>query len=180
MRLLFFLFTGWALCNSVTADTGTWLLVDTKNLTLQVKRGLKTVAVFNDIAIGRGGAGEKKIRGDDITPLGTYTIRWINRKSDYYVFYGFDYPSVTNVQKAFKQGNIDTQTYHAVLRAHRTAQAPPQDTVLGGQIGIHGLGRGDIRIHRMTNWTHGCVALTNEQIDRLDRWIDEGTVVVIK
>lgn len=180
MRLLFVFFLLCLFCRPLYAEKPVWLLVDTKKLNLKVKRGLETVDVFRNIAIGRGGAGEKRVRGDDITPLGTYSISWINRVSSYYIFYGFDYPSVSNAQKALKQRHIDKKTYDAVLYAHKVNKAPPQNTSLGGQIGIHGLGRGDARIHRMTNWTHGCIALTNKQINRLDRWIGKGTVVVIR
>ncbi len=180
MRLLFFFFTLCLFYNSIADEADVWLLVDTKKQTLKVKRRFKTVDIFKNIAIGRGGAGDKQITGDDITPLGTYTISWINRKSGYYIFFGFDYPSVANAQKALKDGRINKRTYNEVLKAHKINKIPPQNTPLGGQIGIHGLGRGDIRIHRLTNWTHGCIALTNKQIDRLDRWVDEGTVVVIQ
>jgi L,D-peptidoglycan transpeptidase YkuD (ErfK/YbiS/YcfS/YnhG family) len=51
---------------------------------------------------------------------------------------------------------------------------------LGGQIGIHGLGSGDIKVHEVFDWTHGCIALTNSQIDHLSQLVDTGTVVKIK
>jgi len=51
---------------------------------------------------------------------------------------------------------------------------------LGGGIGIHGIGRGDLDIHRQYNWTNGCVALDNDQITDLARWIGVGTRVVIR
>ena len=157
-----------------------WLLIDTGKLTLEVKQGQETIETFSGIAIGRGGAGFKEFRGDDITPLGTYKIGWVNRKSHYHRFYGFDYPSPENVERAFADGLISRSVYSKITKAHQHQAVPPQSTPLGGQIGIHGLGRGDIKIHKTMNWTHGCVALTNEQIDRLDRWIKKGTVVKLK
>jgi hypothetical protein len=51
---------------------------------------------------------------------------------------------------------------------------------LGGQIGIHGLGRADPRLHEMADWTRGCVAVTNEQIDILRRHVYIGMAVVIR
>ena len=66
------------------------------------------------------------------------------------------------------------------MTAHQLHQIPPQNTPLGGQIGIHGLGNADERIHKVFDWTHGCIALTNPQIDQLSQWIDTGTVVKIK
>ena len=58
-------------------------------------------------------------------------------------------------------------------------QTPPQNTALGGYIGIHGLGNRDPAIHKKMNWTDGCIALTDEQIEQLAQWIDVGTRVVI-
>ncbi len=157
-----------------------WLLVDTSKLTLEVKKGEETVETFKNIAIGKSGAGFKEFRGDEITPLGTFKIGWVNRKSHYYRFYGFDYPSRENVEKALADGLVSVKVYDSIVKAHDQDKVPPQNTPLGGQIGIHGLGRGDIKIHKMMNWTQGCIALTNDQIDRLDRWIKKGTVVKVK
>jgi hypothetical protein len=56
---------------------------------------------------------------------------------------------------------------------------PPQNTPLGGFLGIHGIGRGDIRIHRAFHWTQGCVAVTNEEMNALAHWIREDTRIVI-
>ena len=57
---------------------------------------------------------------------------------------------------------------------------PPQQTALGGHIGIHGIGAGDPRIHEDFNWTSGCIALTNAQIDDLAGWVRLGMRVVVR
>ncbi len=165
---------------AVNADDSVWLLIDTEALTLEVKKGKKTLETMNNIAIGRNGAGFKHRRGDDITPQGFYKIGWINPKSSYYRFFGLSYPSVDNAATALEQGIIDATTFDAIASAHQNGRMPPQNTRLGGQIGIHGLGRGDEKIHRTMNWTHGCIALTNQQIDRLSRWIKEEVTVQVK
>lgn len=157
-----------------------WLLIDTQKLQLEVKRGDETLAVFSNIAIGQSGAGIKSRRGDNITPLGEYKIGWINDQSQFHVFYGLTYPSAENAQEAFSKGLISDSEYQAILYAHQHGQIPPQNTALGGQVGVHGLGRSDEKIHRSMNWTHGCVALTNSQVDELDHWIVEGMRVKIK
>jgi murein L,D-transpeptidase YafK len=157
-----------------------WLLVDTQKLQLEVKRGEKTLAVLPNIAIGRNGAGFKNRRGDDITPLGEYKIGWINDKSPFHTFYGLTYPSVENAKEAFAKKLISENEYNAIIYAHEHQQIPPQNTALGGQVGLHGLGRGDEKIHRLMNWTHGCVALTNSQLQQLDAWVVEGMRVKIK
>ncbi len=156
-----------------------WILVDTKALRLQVLEGKRVVATFDGIAIGRGGTTYEKRRGDNKTPLGVFRIGWINEKSKYHRFFGLNYPSLPYVKRGWRRGWIDAPTFRSLLRANFEEMVPPQDTPLGGYIGIHGLGRADPRIHRRYNWTRGCIALTNEQIDRLSRWIRVGTVVVI-
>ncbi|MFA5984234.1 MAG: L,D-transpeptidase [Methylococcaceae bacterium] len=168
------------LASAVSADNNIWLLVDTTAQKIEVKKGEQTLDTIDGIAIGRGGAGYKNHRGDSITPSGSYTIGWVNEKSPFRKFYGFTYPSVDDAEKALTHGIINKYTYESILSAHRNHQIPPQDTPLGGQIGIHGLGRASEKIHKMTNWTHGCIAMTNGQIDHLSQWIDKGTVVRIK
>jgi len=163
------------------AKEETWLSIDTEALTLVVKRGNSVVATFKNIAIGRGGVVSQGMRknGDDRTPLGTFRIAWINRGSGFYRFFGLNYPTKAHALRAYVEGLIDEPTYNTILTAIRTHRLPPQNTPMGGYVGIHGLGQGDRRIHRLYNWTHGCVALTNTQIDRLSRWIRIGTKVVI-
>jgi lipoprotein-anchoring transpeptidase ErfK/SrfK len=62
----------------------------------------------------------------------------------------------------------------------QAGKTPPQHTPLGGYIGIHGVGSGDPEVHRAYNWTNGCVALTNAQIDILAEWARAGTPVEIR
>lgn len=165
---------------ALSANEAVWLSIDTESLTLEVKRGDKTLEVMENISIGRNGAGTKKKVGDDVTPIGTYKIKWINNKSRFYKFYGFNYPSVDNAKVAFDEGRLDDYSYKAVVSAHKRNRVPPQYTPIGGQIGIHGLGAGDKKVHKLYNWTHGCIALTNKQIDKLGRWMGKETVVKIK
>lgn len=180
MRLLIFVLGLYWFAPCVYAGNDIWLLVDTKNDLLKVKQGGETLEVFNNIATGRGGVGIKRRVGDDVTPKGRFKISWINRKSKYHIFYGFDYPSIENAKRGLREGLINKATYNSVVRAHNNNTRPPQYTRLGGQVGIHGLGKGSEKIHLLTNWTHGCVALTNKQIERLDRWIEKGMVVEIR
>lgn len=162
------------------ANNRIWLLVDTQALRMEVKDGDKTVDVFNHIAIGRGGAGLKKHRGDDITPVGTYKIGWINNRSSFHRFFGLNYPDMDSALRAYERGEVSYVDYLDVVGAHQRNMVPPQNTLLGGRIGIHGIGSGDVAIHENFNWTHGCIALTNQEIDRLALWVDEGTLVKIK
>ena len=166
--------------STVYADSDIWLLVDTKARKIEVKKGDQTVETLSQIAIGRGGAGLKSHRGDNITPFGNYRIGWIGEKSSFKRFFGLTYPSTEDAEHALRQGKIDQMTYYRIVSAHQNNQIPPQNTPLGGQIGIHGLGRADERVHKAFDWTHGCIALTNGQIDHLSHLVDTGTVVKIK
>ena len=165
---------------TVNATDKVWVLVDTKAKTLDVLKGEQTVDSFENIAIGRRGAGFKEQRGDDVTPLGTYKIGWINRQSHFGLFFGFDYPSLENAQRALNDGLISRKAFKRILRAHQDNRVPPQNTALGGQIGIHGLGNADLTVHKEFDWTHGCIALTNPQVRRLYKWINTGTLVKVK
>ena len=158
----------------------TWLLVDTEALTLEVLDDEKTLLKFEEIAIGRGGAARDKLKGDDRTPLGRYRVAWLNPNSRFRFFIGLDYPSRPHVERAFRAGDIDAEERQRILDTLFTGALPPQDTPLGGFIGIHGLGRANPDLHAAANWTEGCVALTNEQIDRLRGYVRIGTPVVIR
>jgi murein L,D-transpeptidase YafK len=165
---------------SVSAADDVWLLVDTTGLKIEVKKGERTVDTIHDIAIGRGGAGYKTHRGDDITPFGDYRIGWVGQRSSFRRFFGLTYPNAQDARAALIKGIISKDTYERIVEANESNQIPPQNTPLGGQIGIHGLGAANEKIHRSMNWTHGCIAMTNNQIDHLSRYLEPGMVVKIK
>lgn len=161
-------------------DESIWLLIETVPHVLKVMEGDHDLEVFERIAIGRRGVGLLKERGDYKTPLGEYRIGWINENSRYHKFFGFTYPNRENAERAFALGLIGQDTYRTILRTSVGTAIPPQNTVLGGQIGIHGLGRASFTVHQFFDWTQGCIAMTNEQIDRLAAWVRKGTLVVIR
>jgi murein L,D-transpeptidase YafK len=163
-----------------TAVNGVWLKVDTQEATLTVMNGDQAQKVFKGIAIGRYGTTDVKMQGDHRTPLGSFTIGWIPEKSRYHRFLGLTYPDIERADRALAEGEITEAQWHAIRRASETKGRPPQNTPLGGFIGIHGTGAGDAKIHQQYNWTNGCIALTNEQIDRLMTWIRVGTPVEIR
>ncbi len=166
---------------SVTmADPDVWLLVDTQTRNLEIKKGEETIEVLDHVVIGRKGAGTKEHRGDDITPLGNFRIGWINEKSSFRKFFGLTYPNTEHAEKALVRGHIDRNTFDAIASAEYRGDIPPQNTDLGGQIGIHGLGSGSLSVHEFFDWTHGCIALTNDQIDRLSQYVEKGTLVTVK
>jgi murein L,D-transpeptidase YafK len=116
---------------------------------------------------------------DRRTPLGSYRVRRINGESRFHIFFGFDYPNLQQSQSAFRAGRINYDQLKSIRKAHYLRREPPSDTPLGGLIGIHGLGNGDPGIHEEYNWTDGCIALTNEDVDELAGWIRLGTRVEV-
>ncbi|MFZ0256107.1 MAG: L,D-transpeptidase [Gammaproteobacteria bacterium] len=164
--------------SSLAADRP-WILIDTKNSILIVIQNDRTIAKFSGVAIGRGGVAEQRLKDDNRTPLGRFRVTTINSDSHYYRFYGLNYPTLEHALRAWKTGIIDYRIYRKISDALLNHQEPPQDTPLGGHLGIHGLGNADRRIHQTFHWTRGCIALTNEQIDALAPWIEVGTTVVI-
>lgn len=157
-----------------------WLLVDTINLRLLVVEGTTVVHTYEGISIGRDGATNRRRRGDQRTPLGRFQVAWIHEDSPFHRFLGLDYPDLELAGRALSEGRISDAEWEAIRRAHRNGAIPPQDTALGGQIGLHGIGAGAPEVHHLYNWTNGCVALTNEQIDELLHWVGIGTRVDIR
>lgn len=156
------------------------LVIDTETRTLSVIRGNRLLARFDNIAIGRGGLSVDRKRGDGTTPLGTFRIDRIHPNSRFRFFFGIDFPRPEHAQRALEDGRIQVEDYERIVTAFDSNESPPQDTALGGHIGIHGLGRGDARIHELVNWTQGCIALTNRQIQQLSRWIRVGMRVEVR
>ena len=156
------------------------LVIDTRTATLTVLEEGAVIQEFDNIAIGRFGTTRYKKMGDNRTPLGTFRIGWISRETRYHRFMGIDYPDMLTASRALFDGTIDYSLWERVRRDIDAGKTPSQKTPLGGYLGIHGIGKGDIEVHREFNWTNGCVALTNEQIDRLAEWVTVGTEVEIR
>lgn len=157
-----------------------WVLVDTNNQTVSVLQGGQTVLQLKGAAFGRGGVSDLRMQGDGRTPLGDFYIVSINRNSRYHLYFGLNYPTLTHASASYVKGLIDQAAFGEIARAFADGRMPPQNTPLGGHIGIHGVGNGSLWTHRRFNWTEGCVALTNEQIEKLALWLEIGTRVVIQ
>ncbi|KOS08266.1 hypothetical protein AM493_08425 [Flavobacterium akiainvivens] len=111
------------------------------------------------IALGGNPTGHKEYEGDMRTPEGTYTINARNPNSAYHKNLGVSYPNSAD-------------------RAHAASRGKSP----GGDIKIHGLrnGRGYIgKFHRFKDWTHGCIAVTNPEIDELYAAVKDGAVIEI-
>ncbi|XKF16539.1 L,D-transpeptidase [Halomonas sp. BLK-85] len=157
-----------------------WVLVDDQEATLSVYQGSKRLAHYAPVSLGRSGAETQRVRGSNVTPKGEFRINRFNYESRWHIFVGIDYPTPAHARMALRTGVYTDQDYEEYFAYYRQHGSPPQDTVLGGAIGIHGLGGADPDIHEQFHWTQGCVALTNAQIERFSQLIDIGTRVVIR
>ena len=149
---------------------------------LVIKEGGQVVKRYH-ASFGRGGKGAKRQRGDDMTPVGAYRIVEFKSESRFHFFMLLDYPNLVDGWHGYRNQTIDASQFKAIASAYRAGSPPPQDTALGGYIGIHGIGEISPRkldIHRSQNWTRGCIALRNEEITELREFVTRGTRVVIR
>ncbi len=111
------------------------------------------------ISMGKNPVGHKQLEGDCKTPEGVYTINARNPNSAYYKNLGVSYPNAADIANAEKLGRQP-----------------------GGDIKIHGLrnGRGCIgKFHRWKDWTAGCIAVTNAEMEELYGAVEDGAVIEI-
>lgn len=137
------------------------------------------------VALGEHPKGAKSKRGDSRTPEGKFYICTRNAKdSAFHIFLGLSYPGKPVAAKAVKQGQITSKQYQVIRRRLASRKAPLWNTGLGGWIGIHG-GSDDafaaqVRRERdSADWTAGCIALTNHEIEELAAATKMGTPVSI-
>lgn len=112
------------------------------------------------VALGRAPVGPKEYEGDQRTPEGIYSIDFHKPDSDYHLALHISYPEQRDIDRAGAQG----------LSA-------------GSDIMIHGLpnGRGWIgRFHRRSDWTAGCLAVADFEIEEIYRVVPDGTPVELR
>lgn len=132
-----------------------------------VEKGKRSLTLLSEeillksysISLGRSPVGKKQFEGDRRTPEGTYTIDWRNKKSGYHLALHISYPSRQD------QAN-----------AERLGKSP------GADIMIHGLpnGLGFLGpFHQLFDWTDGCIAVTDAEIEEIWRAVPDGTPIEI-
>ena len=166
----------------VALEPGYSLEIEKSKRVLTVRKG-DTVARRFQIAVGRGGKGDKRIRGDNKTPLGVYHITEMKADGPFHLFMRLNYPNVKDGFFGLRNRLIDDRQFGNIVRAARQGETPPQDTRLGGAVGIHGLGEETaerLKIHHFLDWTQGCIALTNRDVTELSKYVEIGTKVTIR
>ncbi|MCK6504276.1 L,D-transpeptidase family protein [Myxococcota bacterium] len=135
-----------------------------------VEKGARRVAVYQGGALAAGAcwpvglawgapAGPKRRRGDMKTPEGWYRTSdkpW----SQFYGAIAVHYPAAHDATWGREQGLLSQGEHDRIVAALRAGRKPDQGTAMGGEILLHG-GGGD------RDWTLGCVALDDPDLDRL-------------
>lgn len=139
---------------------------------LEVFDGEKLVKTYETV-LGFTPVGDKQTEGDGKTPEGEFYIFTKNDKSKFFLSLGVSYPSTDDAQRGLKENLISQEEHDAIVEAINNKQMPLQKTKLGGEIYIHGGGT-------ITDWTDGCVALRNEEIQEIFNAVQVGTSVRIE
>ena len=133
-----------------------------------VEKSARKLSIFHEakpvkdyhVALGRNPIGPKQQEGDMKTPEGIYQIDYRNPQSDYHLALHVSYPSAEDIAHAAERG-----------------------VPAGFDIMIHGLPNDHGWIgafHRRKDWTAGCIALTDAEIEELWRVTPDGTAVEIR
>ena len=112
------------------------------------------------IALGGNPIGPKERQGDNKTPEGTYVIDARNRDSRFHLSLHISYPNERDKKRAKELG------------------VSP-----GGDIMIHGIKNGFSQVgdaHAGVDWTKGCIAVTDQEIEEIDKLAPNGTIVEIR
>jgi murein L,D-transpeptidase YafK len=135
------------------------------------------------VNLGNDPVSPKQRRGDAATPEGELFVCSKNRQSQFHRFLALAYPTPADAGRGVKQGLATRADEEATRAAYRTRSVcPPQGTRLGGAVGIHGSGGFRIEGDRavILDWTLGCVAVRDRDIDELfDDYAEVGTPVFI-
>ncbi|MGK0296891.1 MAG: murein L,D-transpeptidase YafK [Gammaproteobacteria bacterium] len=149
---------------------------------LLIKNGQDIIKRYR-VAFGKGGGGSKRQVGDNKTPIGTYKIQELRENSRFHFFMLINYPNTIDAWYGYKNNLIDAKEFKNIVKAATSNLLPPQDTSLGGYLGLHGIGEiteEKLSIHNQHNWTEGCIALKNEEITELRQYVSIGTTILIK
>ena len=152
-----------------------------KNPRIVVTKSKRRLELFSDsalvrtykVGLGLNPVPDKKRQGDRATPEGDFYVFTKNDKSNFHLSLGISYPNAEDAERGLREGLVSRAQHDAIVKASKRRAKPPQNTALGGDIYIHGNGA-------RSDWTWGCVALENEDIQELFDAVTVGTPVRIK
>jgi len=137
------------------------------------------VIVMN-VAIGREPIGTKLARGDQRTPEGNYRVSGPAKRSRFHLLIPIDYPSRRDADAGLARGAISASEHARILARRDDGRPPPQDTALGGHLGLHGEGLEWKGESDGLDWTFGCIAMRDHEIEFLAERVRVGTPVWIQ
>lgn len=129
--------------------------VDKSDRRMELWSGGRVVRVIEHIQLGDQPTGPKRFEGDERTPEGRYVIDWGNPASAYHLSLHISYPNEADSAYAAQRG-----------------RSP------GGMIMIHGQPNG-ISGRAVGDWTDGCIAVSNAEIEMLWESVGDGTSIEI-
>ena len=138
-----------------TEQTAQYLVVEKQARKLTLFRDGEVLKSYR-VDLGGNPVGHKQFEGDQRTPEGTYSIDFKNPDSAYHLSLKISYPNAEDV-----------------ARAQQLGRDP------GGMIMIHGVGEEAIW-RRRNDWTDGCIAVSNSEIEEIWQLVEENTPVVIR
>jgi murein L,D-transpeptidase YafK len=147
---------------------GTALPLDAKADLVVVRKSARLIELYRGaellkaypVSLGRHPVGKKQQQGDGRTPEGEYRLDYRNPNSSFHKALHISYPKSDDVAAA-RMGGVDP----------------------GGLVMVHGMknGLGWLgRLHRVIDWTDGCVAVTNREMDEIWRAVPDGTKIIIQ
>ena len=150
-----------------------------KNPKILVEKSARRLSVFDGSAFVKSyrvalgwGAGDKVREGDGCTPEGKFYICVKNPGSRYHLSLGLSYPDIEDAERGLRDALIDRQEYQRIVDAVSQKAIPPWKTPLGGEIMIHGHGA-------ERDWTAGCVAMADADVEELYNALPVGAPVEI-
>lgn len=138
------------------------------------------------VSLGSNPNGHKQRQGDGRTPEGRYFICTRNStNSAFHVFLGLSYPAAPDAKRAVNNKQISWREYQLINQRLASRSAPLWETRLGGWVGIHGgtdagFAQKKMRARGSRDWTAGCIALTDRQIEEIHAATKLGTPVDIR
>lgn len=125
------------------------------------------------VVLGGDPVRDKEREGDSRTPEGDFYVCVKNERSQFYRSLGLSYPNREDAERGLRDKLITRAQHDRIVRAIARRRTPPWDTPLGGEIYIHGGGTSN-------DWTRGCVALDNADMQELFDSVPVGTPVRIE
>lgn len=164
-----------------SADKNVNIYVDLQTRTLFFKYCDETLKKYKISAGTKTNLGDKEKEGDYRTPRGEFFICSKNIYSPPKGYIGsrwmmLSYPNIEAAERGLNSNLIDESTYERVKSANVGKRTPPQDTILGSAIGIHGGATPQLS----KDWTAGCIGMYNQDVEEIYEFMKVGTVVRIE